>query len=208
MKKKLIAIAALSAVIVGFNVQTSFAATTASQTVTATLPVIKSVTGKNIGLAANIDGDTGALSSTLTPSFTIRTNTTSSQTLYLTALAPYSGGTEQALATSNGLTIALANTDPLNLPTQAAIQNVTGGSPVQANNSNVIGYNFIPQASTTGLALGTWDGTNKRFPYTLTKRGTTSLDNTISTTAIANTYSTDYDNAGDYKATVTLSFAS
>lgn len=207
MKKKLIAMAALSAVIVGINAQTSFAATTASQTVTATLPIVKSVVGKNTGLTATIDGDTGALSVALAPSFTVTTNNSSSQTLYLTATAPYDGGNEQALANSNGLTIALANTQAGHLATQAAIQDITGGSPAQINNPNVIGYTFTPQSSVSGLALGSWDGTNKRFPYTLTKRGSTSVDNSISTAAAANTYSAEYDDDGDYKATITLSFA-
>lgn len=206
MKKHLLLASLLTGVLI-LGAQTgTFAATSADQTVSATLAVQQTVTGKGTGLTGTITPEGGSLSA-LAPSFTITTNDSGSQTLYLTATAPYDGGNEQAITSYTGhlgTYIVLANTTTGKLATQAAIQDITGGT--LTSNANAIGYPLTPQATKTGLTLGTWDGTNHRWPYTLAQAGNTDVDNAISGTPLASSYTTA-DQSGTYQATVTLGFA-
>lgn len=202
MKKKLL----LGLIISGFavlNTQSqSLAATSANQLVSATLATKQSVVAKGTSTGGTIDPDTGVLSS-LAPSFTASTNKAGAQTLYLTAVAPTSGGNQQAFA-SSGTYLVLANITIV--PAASSVTNITGGSPVATSNPNAIAFPFTPQPTKTGLTLGPWDGTNFRWPYTLAQKGDTDFDNSTSGTPLTNTYSTD-DEPGTYQATVTLGFA-
>ncbi len=184
-----------------------FAADSAPQTVTAQLGILKSVVGKGTGLGGTINPDTGVLSS-LAPSFTVTTNYANSQILYMTATAPYGGTNPEQAFTKytghQGTYIVLANVSVGAQATQGAIQDITGGT--LAGNANAIAYPFTPQPTAGALTNQGFNSPQGAWAYTLAQAGDTSVDNGISGSPLASTYTT-VDQPGNYQATVTLAFA-
>jgi len=204
MKKHLLLSAILGGMIALSVAPMANAATTASQTVSATLAALKSIVGKGTGLTGTIDPDTGIVTA-LAPSFTITTNTSSALTLQLSATAPSSTTPQQALtnyAGHLGTYIVLAN---ITVPAlAAAITDITAGT--LASNANAIAFPFTPQATVAGqITIGTWNAPGNYWPYTLTHKGNTDANNAISGTALASSYTTD-DEPGTYQATITMAF--
>jgi len=204
MKKHLLLSAILGGVLALSIAPMANAATTASQTVNATLAALKSIVGKGTGLSGTIDPDTGIVTA-LAPSFTMTTNTNSALTLQLSATAPSTTTPQQALtnyAGHLGTYIVLANTT---VPAvAAAITDITGG--VLTSNANAIAFPFTPQATVAGqLTLGAWNAGGSYWPYTLTHKGNTDANNAIAGTALASSYDTN-DEPGTYQATITMAF--
>lgn len=203
MKKQLMLSLILGGLVAFSMASVANAATSATQTVNAGLAIKKSVVGKNTGLSGTIDPDLGSVTA-MTPSFIVSTNSGSTLGLHLSATAPYNGATPEQALTSTGTYIVLANITAGAQATQAAIQDITGGT--LSSNANAIAFPFTPQATVAGtITLGTWDNTGKFWPYTLTHKGDTDVNNGISGTALGGTYTTD-DEPGTYQATVTLAF--
>lgn len=181
------------------------AATSASQTVTATLGTTKSVQTNGGTIASTIDDD-GNLLTSLTPAFLIITNTAASQNMTLTATANVSGGTTVNAFSGNGTTNYLTLTNNTVLPAAAAVTNAQSASPVVASNANVITYPMTIPTTTTGVISYTWNSTSSLWNIALTNKGNLTQTYTIPTGAAkSGTYSGD-DEAGAYKATLTLSF--
>lgn len=206
MKKLLLSTLLGSVIAFGLS-QGAFAATSASQTITGTLAAMKQVVTNGGNITATIDPDTGTLSATFNPGFTITTNTNSAENMTLTALCNTTTIAQNAFSGTGapGATfITLTNNTVL--PTVAAVTDAQSGSPTPASNADVITYGVTPPSNVVGQLVYTWDAVNIRWNAVLTHKGNT---NTLLTVPAAapktNTFSFD-DDPGSYQATVTLSF--
>jgi hypothetical protein len=182
--------------------QSALAATTASQTLIATLAAMKKVSTNGGTINSTIDPDTGNLVTSFTPGFRIETNTTAAQTLDLSATC--TGATvQQAIYDRAGTRyIVLANTTVV--PTDLAIADCKAATPVDTQNANAISYQVTEPTNIAGLAY-VWTAPSK-WVATLTKKGKTDTSLTVpSGVAAAGTYSGD-DEVGSYVAVVTLAF--
>lgn len=167
-------------------------------------PSVESVNVSSKTINANIDSDTGLLSTVLNPGFIITTNSPQTYTLTMSATATTSGGTTNPIfAIGTSRYIVLTNNTVL--PTASSVNNITSGSPTASSNPNAIAYPINDPTTTTGLTV-TYSSTNRNWLLTLNRAGNTTTVLVIpANTPLANSFSTD-DEAGDYKATVTLSF--
>src|SRR5574344_2899779 len=180
------------------------AATTASQTCTAVLGTTKSVATNGGTIASTID-DSGNLVTAFTPSFVITTNNASSQAMTLQATANTTTGNVNAFS-GNGTTNYISLTNSTVLPTATAVTSAQSTSPVVTSNANVITYPITNPTNTTGVITYTWNTTNSYWNIALTNKGNLYPVYTIPAGAAkTNTYSGD-DEAGNYQATITLSF--
>ncbi len=187
--------------------QSAFAATTASQTVTGRLGASKQIITNGGNLNAVIDPDTGALSTAFTPGFRMTTNTNASQNVRMTSTCNTTTLVQNAFfGDGNTGTTFLVLTNNTVLPTVAAVTDAKAAVPVPATNTNVIAYAINKPADITTDLVYTWDNTNKYYNAALTNKGNTDTLLTVPAAAARPlTYSFD-DEAGDYQATVTLSF--
>lgn len=177
---------------------------TSAYYLTSSNPAVESVSGSGRNLTATIDTDTGLLSSALSPSFTILTNSPQTYTLTMSATNTTSGGTTNAIF-AIGTTRYIVLTNNTVLPNTASVNNITSGSPTALNNPNAIAYQVNNPTTTTGLTA-TYNTTNKNWLLTLNRAGATNTSLVVpAAIPLTNTFSS-MDEAGDYKATVTLSF--
>lgn len=203
MKRNII----LSALILlaGLSGQNCIAATTASQTCTGTLGIMKQIITNGGGINSTIDVDTGALVTSFSPAFRITTNTNSSQTLHLSSSMNYSGGSDYAIFDNSNIRYIILTNNNI-LPDSGAILDIRAGSPTPANNANAIAYQVTEPTNQAGKLTYSWDYTNKYWTGTLTNKGNTDTALTIPAAgAVSGTYSSD-DEPGNYQATITLSF--
>ncbi len=184
--------------------QSAFAARTDSQYFVAGCPESKSVVTNGGNISATINVDTGALSTSFTPAFTMTTNSRNNQ--YLTISASANTNTTAQNAVFNiGATRYIILTNNTVLPAIASLTNIKTGSPTAINNPNAIAYGINDPATATGLTVA-YNSTNKNWDLTLARRGSTNTSITVpANTPLTNTYSAD-DEEGSYRATVTLSF--
>ena len=207
MKKKLLLSTALCGLMMFGMAQETKAATTASQTVTGTLGLIRIVVANGGTIASNID-ENGNLVTAFSPAFRILTNRSSSQAMVLSAtLTDQSGSGVNALY-GNGTTnnLILANTAAGEIPTAAAIADIKAGSADPDNNPNAIAYTVTNPVDVPGDLAYTWNNGNQNWDADLTNRGITDTELVVpSGAAVANTFNVQ-DAEGDYEAIVTLSF--
>lgn len=199
MKKKLLALSLITASIMGFNSQ-SYAATSASTTLTGTLSEEQEVSFVGGTTSTSINIETGALSSAFTPSFEIHSNT-SSKNLTLSATTVDASGTINAMYhITTQPYIILSNT--ATVPTAAAIADIKSGSPTGANNPNAIAY-AISSVAINNSGTATYNNSNENYDV-VAASGITTLTLTTSTSAASQTYTEYVDLVGDYKSIVTL----
>lgn len=189
------------------SAQVTYAATTASQTVTGTLAAMQQVVTNGGNITATIDPDTGTLSAAFTPGFTITTNTASSQPMTLTSTCNTTTVAQNAFfGNGSAGTTFIVLTNNTVLPTVAAVTDAKSGSPTPANNADVIVYGITPPSTIAGQLVYTWNNTNQNWDIALTHKGNTNTSVTVPAAAPkASTYSFD-DDPGNYQATITLSF--
>lgn len=203
IQKKALLSALLLAGILGLSANVgALAATSASQTLTATLATMKKVTTNGGTINSTINPDDGNLQTAFSPGFRIETNTAANQTLDLSATCQ-GATTQQAIYDRSGTRyIILANTTVV--PTDAAIADCKVASPTEASNANAISYAVTEPTSIAGLSYA-WTAPSK-WVATLSKKGKTDTSLTIpSALPYSGTYSGD-DEAGSYVAVVTLAF--
>ena len=185
--------------------QGAYAALSASQTVTATLGTTRAVVTYGGNITSTID-DAGSLVTAFTPGFEIMTNSAASQALTLKATVVSSDAGVQDAFFGNGTAdyIVLAN-DTIK-PTAAAITDAKATTPVETANPNCIAYSVNNPSNIGGQLTYTWNVGGKYWDMTLTHKGDTYTSLTIPAGAARPlTYSGD-DEAGAYKATITMSF--
>lgn len=188
--------------------QKAQAALSASQTVSGTLALVRSVTTNGGTLTSVIDPTTGNLNTTLNPGFTIQTNTHASQPMTLKATLTDSSGPGVNALFGNGTidNIILANTAAGSVPLTTAITDIKSGTPTPANNANAIAYQVTNPANIGGQLTYTWNNGGQYWDAALTHTGNTNTALIVPAgPAVANTYSID-DEVGTYQAIVTLSF--
>jgi hypothetical protein len=204
MKNKiLISMLLLASIMAIETSKSALAAPTASQTLTATLALLKKVETNGGTTNSTIDPDTGDLVTAFTPGFRIQTNTNAAQTLDLSATCT-GGTTKQSFFEQGGTQyITLANTTVI--PTDTEIDDAQAATPVDTQNPNVIAYPVTPPSNIpSDLVWGVF-GSNK-WVATLTNKGKTDTSLTVPAGAARpNTYSGD-DEVGSYVAIVTLAF--
>lgn len=190
-------------------VNACFGATTFQHTLKTTVPAAVNVTAINTSAAiGTIDASTGN-SSSPSASFRLQTNGADTNYTYVVqAKLLVSGGAQQnAYAQVGGQGyILLGNNAPAKYPTSAAVSNITGGSPVAANNENVIAYPITNTLTNLASATLTNNPTYGGLCYIVTtgtsKDGT--LKQTVGAVPLGNTYSFFNDKAGVYQAVVTF----
>lgn len=199
MHKKLILILCFCLFQQGINAQQ-----TNSYFLTTTAATSISITTAKSTLSANINSDTGLLSAALNPSFTILTN--SSQTYYLTFSATTTTTSGSTNAIFNvGTTKYIILTNNTVLPAVSSVNNIKTTTPTASSNPNAIAYQINDPPTQTGLAVS-YNSTNKNWLLTLNRSGATTTSITIpASTPFSNTFS-GVDEAGNYRATITLSF--
>lgn len=186
-----------------------YGATTFQQTLTTTVPASVNVTSINTGSATGTINATTGNSSSPSASFRLQTNGADTNYTYVVqAKLLVTGGTQQnAYAQIGGQAyILLGNNSPTHYPTPAAVMNIKGGTPVAANNANVIAYpvtNTLTNLSSATLTNNTAYGGLCYIVKTGTSKNGT-LVQTVGTAPLANTYSFSNDRAGVYQATVTF----
>jgi hypothetical protein len=121
---------------------------------------------------------------------------------YIKATCVGSGGAVKAFNTDvNDIKVAFANV--ANAPAPAAISDVLAASPTGAS-ANAFAVAFTRDAVTTDEGvLSTPTMTNQELVYTITTPGTFHIPFHFATESVANTF-TSLDQAGDYKATITI----
>lgn len=186
-----------------------FAATSANQTIHATLGAIKSVVvaGDTQPSGGNIDGSTGALTTTIVPAFVVTSNASGTGTLHLYGKTAGVNGIAQPGGGATPIYIALGNTT--NVPTAADVANAISATPTVGSNANVIAYTIadpvVSNIHGTAFSFTAWDNTNHWWPATVSASGQNHVANTVATAARANTF-TDDDTAGSYEAVIYLDF--
>jgi len=185
--------------------QSAFAAQTTSQFFIVGCPETNSVATNGGNIAATINTDTGALSTSLNPGFTITTNNRGEKELTLSAKANTSTTTQNAIFNIGSARYIILTNNTV-LPPIASLTDIKTGSPTAANNSNAIAYAINDPTNIPGQLSVAYNSGNKNWDLEVTHRGSTSTSVTIpSGTPLSGTYSSD-DEAGSYKATITLSF--
>lgn len=189
--------------------QGAFAATSAAQTTTGTLGPTRQVVTNGGNISAVIDPTIGSLSASLTPGFTLITNSAGSQNVNLVAVANTTGGTVNALSGTGATgSTFIVLTNNAALPTTGAVSDAQSGAPTPGVNANVIAYPVNKPDDVPAQLAYTWDGANIRWNGVLTHKGNTNTLLTIpASTPKTNTFSID-DANGTYQATITLSFTS
>lgn len=177
---------------------------TSSYYFTTSLAATKSVATNGGNITATINTDTGLLSAALTPAFLITTNSSNTQTLTMSATATTTSGSTNAIF-NIGTSRYIVLTNNTIIPAIPSVNDIKSGTPTAVNNPNAIAYAINDPATATGLTVS-YDSTNKNWQLSLKQRGQTQTSITIPiSTPLSNTFSTD-DEAGSYKATITLSF--
>lgn len=178
-------------------------AVTDSQQVQVQIPATNSVVVTGGNLSANIDTNTGALSSALTSTFAVSTNSNSGLIAEFSANVNTTSGTYNGLmgtvANSNTGNAVLANTNFM--PTTNNVNNALSNSPTPALNPNVIGYQ---------ISFANQSGNNPIFPsvgsttasaQVIPKKGNTNIVVTIN--PIRNgTFNQTTDTAGAYQLNI------
>lgn len=201
MNKKLSALLLSAALMAGAGLSAN-AATTSSQTLSATLASFAIITPDPTAvLASSIDPSTGALSNAMTSKFDVTLN--APQTLYVSASANSSTVAQNAFFKNSGNTYVVL-TQTTAQPTVAAITDAKAATPVAANNANVIAYQ-VTGVTLTGATTAppTYNTTTNQYEIA-GQPGITVATTTISTTVVPATFSYA-DSSGIYQATVTLS---
>lgn len=172
---------------------------------TTTNPAITSINTTSKVVSTTMDSNTGLLSAALNPGFIITTNSPQTYTLTMSATATTTSSTTNNAIFNIGSTRYIALTNNTVLPTTTSLNNITSGSPTSTSNPNAIAYPIDDPTTATGLTVA-YSSTNRNWLLTLNRVGNTTTYLVIpANTPLSNTFSTD-DEAGDYKATVTLSF--
>lgn len=179
------------------------------QTILTTVPAAVNVTAINTALAqGTIDPETGMSTS---PSASFRLQTNGADTNYdyvLTAVlnTSDSGNVNAYYQSGRTVYLLLGNVAASNIPSASAVNNIKGGSPVLAQNANVIAYpvtnTLTNLSSATATNIATFAGLCYIIKTGASKDGT--IQQTIGATPLANTYSVTTDRAGTYQAVLTF----
>lgn len=154
---------------------------------------------------SSINPDTGALNTSIAPSFCMIRNRNRNTYLTLSATTAYNGGTTNSIFDIS-TTKYIILTHSTSLPELPSITNIKSGSPSAASNPNAIAYQINDPASVPSRLNVSYDSTDKNWDLTLRKKGPTSSSITIPAgSALSETYSDD-DEEGSYTATITISF--
>lgn len=122
---------------------------------------------------------------------------------YIKATCVGSGGNVKAF-NNNVSEIKVAFANVANAPAPAAVTDVLAASPTATNSANAFAVDFTLGAVTTDQGvLSSPTMTNQELVYTITTPGTFHIPFTFATQSVANTFSS-LDQAGDYKATITI----
>lgn len=202
--KNLLPMIILASIIAFGTSRLAIAATSASQTITATLGINKKVVDNGGNLKARILPTSGNLDTALTPGFKITTNTSSALSLELGAFCD--GDTTQNAVYDRGGSrlIILANTTVR--PTDAAISNCKAALPTPSLNANAISYPITEPSNIAGQLTYVYNPAKALWDATLTHKGNTYTNLTIPAAApLIGTFSEE-DRDGYYLATVTLAF--
>lgn len=184
-----------------------FALTSLQQIITTTVPAAVNITALNPAAAnGTINPQTGN-SSSPSASFQLQTNGLDEKYTYVVQATVQTTGNVVANAyaqISSQEYIMLGNNASTLYPTIAAVSNITSGSPVAANNPNVIAYpisNTINNlASMTLTNNATYGGLCYIVKTGASKNGT--LTQTVGVAPLSGTYSVGNDRAGTYQAIV------
>lgn len=208
--KKTLLLSALLGAVGAFGMQLgSFAATSANQTIHATLGAVKSVVvaSDTQPSGGTIDGSTGALGSTIVPSFVVTANSAGAGTLHLYGKAATFNCIAQPGGAATPIYIALGNTSTA--PTALAIADAISATPTIGGNANCIAYTIADPVVTnihgTAFSFSAWDNSNHWWPATVSSAGQNHVANTVATGARSNTFGDD-DSAGSYEAVIYLDF--
>src|SRR5574344_1312360 len=156
-------------------------------------------------ISTTINNSTGALANSLTPSFLIGTNSPATQNLTMSATAiTTSGNTNAIFNIGTNKYIVLTNNSIT--PSLTSVTNINRGYPTASSNPNAIAYQVNDPTAFYGLTQS-YNSTNKNWRLTTTQYGYMVTSLTIpATSPLTNTFSVANDEAGNYRATITLSF--
>lgn len=188
-----------------FHSNAAFASRTDSKYFTATCPVLKRIISNGNVLSSTIDPNTGALTSSMVPRFTIITNSREQFNLTMSAFTNIESGPVNAVFNSADAKYIIL-TNSTRLPGIESINDIKSLNPSPSNNPNAIAYRIEDPQAIDNALLVNYNPTNSNWDLKLAKRGSTQTSITIpSGMPLNNTYSYS-DEAGSYQATVMLSF--
>lgn len=201
--KKLILTILLTLLLIYPN--TAFANRTDSKYFTANCPILKRIISNGNMLSSTINPSTGALVSSMTPAFTIITNSREQFNLTMSACTNIQNGPTNAIFNSAEAKYIIL-TNSTKLPSAESINDIKSLAPTPSKNPNAIAYRIEdPQAVDNALSVS-YSPSNNNWDLKLTKRGVTrTFINIPSGMPLNNTYSCN-DEAGSYQAIVMLSF--
>ncbi len=168
-------------------------------TLSGTVDII--VAGGNIN--TTIDASTGALGGAFNPAFEMRSNDPHQKNLTMKVTANTSSGYQNAVF-DIGTTKYIIMTNSTYPPNISSLNDIKTGTLV--NNPNAIAYIANNPSNDTGNITISYNNSGKYWDLLLTNRGYSKTTFTVPAgTPLNNSYTYD-DEAGDYKAIVTLSF--
>lgn len=183
----------------------AFANRTDSKYFTANCPILKRIISNGNMLSSTINPNSGALTSSMVPRFTIITNSREQFNLTMSACTNSGSGPVNAIFNAADARYIIL-TNSTKLPGIESINDIKSLNPSPSKNPNAIAYRIEdPQAVDNALSVS-YSTTNSNWDMKLNKRGATQTSITIpSGMPLNNTYSYS-DEAGSYQATVMLSF--
>lgn len=181
------------------------------QAITGNLETQKTIVFASGNVTSTISGTDGSLSAAFTPTFTVTSNAVTGGITYSGQVNTTTGNVTALGASTTPTTncfIALANTTTSYLPTATAVTNALTSANT-ATTPNVIAYTMTLSTATTTTGSGTlgafaWS-TNK-WQSSGGPNGVYSVTTSIGTTAVNNSYENTIDAAGQYQATLLLTF--
>lgn len=185
--------------------QSAIAAQTNPIYINGLLPGTARVSTASGNVNSSINNANGTLTSAFTPAFRMSSNDPERKNLTLSVSANTSGTAQNAIF-NIGTTKYIILTNSTTLPPVSSLTDIKTGTPTAANNPNAIAYGVNDPSNDTGNITITYQSTTKNWNLFLrTSRSSQTTLTVPASTPFTNTFSAD-DEAGDYKADVTLSF--
>jgi hypothetical protein len=206
MRKKVLLNLILASLVAGFTAST-YAATTANQTITGTLNPFVSVSNTNGTTTAVSINQDGSLSANLTPAFSFTSNNKNgaSATFNVKVNTSDSNQVDGVAGSNNATSGKIVLTNAGIPPTANAVRDALTDTPTAASNPNVISYqvSFNIDNNNNNGKVPAFDQTgNNIVGNVLNKNGSSTVSFNIDKNSVrSNTYSTD-DTAGTYQATI------
>ena len=167
------------------------------------LPSTVTVTTSGGNINTIIDSSTGALGGAFNPSFEMRSNDPTQKNLTVKITANTNTGYQNAVF-DIGTTKYIIMTNSNYPPNISSLNDIKTGA--LANNPNAIAYIANDPSDDTGNVSISYNNSNKYWDLRLTNNKSGKTTFTVPAgTPLNNSYTYD-DEAGDYKAIVTLSF--